>query len=204
MRASAASSGSKPRPLRRFDKTLPTGARNLPCTRHSGAGQGTFGRPAPWGYRPSTAPSRAASVPPSSSPSPAGTSPAWPTTIRRRTFGRCCCRFCLFTPQVVSITRQQLQTRNPNHPSAWHYARVALNALLEPPAAQVIQRAPAFKSLHQNKSSNLKAAALFWSGKRDSNSRPRPWQGRALPTELFPQCCYEHFPVWDYKGTSFF
>ena len=23
------------------------------------------------------------------------------------------------------------------------------------------------------------------SGKRDSNSRPRPWQGRALPTELF-------------------
>ena len=27
----------------------------------------------------------------------------------------------------------------------------------------------------------------FWSGKRDSNSRPRPWQGRALPTELFPQ-----------------
>ncbi len=26
----------------------------------------------------------------------------------------------------------------------------------------------------------------IWSGKRDSNSRPRPWQGRALPTELFP------------------
>ena len=25
-----------------------------------------------------------------------------------------------------------------------------------------------------------------WSGKRDSNSRPRPWQGRALPAELFP------------------
>ena len=28
---------------------------------------------------------------------------------------------------------------------------------------------------------------LFLSGKRGSNSRPRPWQGRALPTELFPQ-----------------
>ena len=27
---------------------------------------------------------------------------------------------------------------------------------------------------------------INWSGKRDSNSRPRPWQGRALPTELFP------------------
>lgn len=27
----------------------------------------------------------------------------------------------------------------------------------------------------------------FWSGKRGSNSRPQPWQGCALPTELFPQ-----------------
>ena len=26
----------------------------------------------------------------------------------------------------------------------------------------------------------------IWSGKRDSNSRPQPWQGCALPTELFP------------------
>jgi hypothetical protein len=26
------------------------------------------------------------------------------------------------------------------------------------------------------------------SGKRDSNPRPQPWQGCALPTELFPQC----------------
>ncbi len=27
---------------------------------------------------------------------------------------------------------------------------------------------------------------FMWSGKRDSNSRPQPWQGCALPTELFP------------------
>ena len=26
----------------------------------------------------------------------------------------------------------------------------------------------------------------IWSGKRGSNSRPQPWQGCALPTELFP------------------
>jgi hypothetical protein len=32
-----------------------------------------------------------------------------------------------------------------------------------------------------------------WSGKRDSNSRPRPWQGRALPTELFPRLGVAHF-----------
>ena len=28
---------------------------------------------------------------------------------------------------------------------------------------------------------------VFWSGKRDSNSRPQPWQGCALPAELFPR-----------------
>ena len=32
----------------------------------------------------------------------------------------------------------------------------------------------------------------IWSGKRDSNSRPRPWQGRALPTELFPRLGVAH------------
>ena len=26
----------------------------------------------------------------------------------------------------------------------------------------------------------------FWSGRRGSNSRPQPWQGCALPTELLP------------------
>ena len=29
--------------------------------------------------------------------------------------------------------------------------------------------------------------SINWSEKRDSNPRPRPWQGRALPTELFSQ-----------------
>ncbi|VXA56953.1 hypothetical protein ACI8B_300084 [Acinetobacter proteolyticus] len=28
------------------------------------------------------------------------------------------------------------------------------------------------------------------SGKGDSNSRPQPWQGYALPTELFPHAVY--------------
>ena len=33
------------------------------------------------------------------------------------------------------------------------------------------------------------------SGKRDSNSRPQPWQGCALPTELFPQVATVCFPI---------
>jgi hypothetical protein len=30
------------------------------------------------------------------------------------------------------------------------------------------------------------SALEYWSGKRDSNPRPRAWKARALPTELFP------------------
>ena len=30
----------------------------------------------------------------------------------------------------------------------------------------------------------------IWSGKGDSNSRPQPWQGYALPTELFPRSLF--------------
>src|ERR1700675_2188173 len=33
---------------------------------------------------------------------------------------------------------------------------------------------------------------LLKSGKRDSNPRPQPWQGCALPTELFPQAFPEN------------
>ena len=32
----------------------------------------------------------------------------------------------------------------------------------------------------------------IWSGKRVSNSRPQPWQGCALPTELFPHLSKPH------------
>jgi hypothetical protein len=34
------------------------------------------------------------------------------------------------------------------------------------------------------------------SGKRDSNPRPRPWQGRALPTELFPLISCEALQIY--------
>ncbi len=30
--------------------------------------------------------------------------------------------------------------------------------------------------------------SIQWSGRRGSNSRPQPWQGCALPTELLPHC----------------
>ena len=42
------------------------------------------------------------------------------------------------------------------------------------------------KSVHKKKAECIRLY-FFLSGKRDSNSRPQPWQGCALPTELFPQ-----------------
>ena len=41
--------------------------------------------------------------------------------------------------------------------------------------------------LLQKRSEPSKNLIRLESGKRDSNSRPQPWQGCALPTELFPQ-----------------
>src|SRR3989442_123537 len=34
------------------------------------------------------------------------------------------------------------------------------------------------------------------SGKRDSNPRPQPWQGCALPTELFPRAAQNLIAQW--------
>ncbi len=43
---------------------------------------------------------------------------------------------------------------------------------------------------------------LTWSGRRVSNSRPQPWQGCALPTELLPQGPASYRKA-DYRATSF-
>ena len=58
------------------------------------------------------------------------------------------------------------------------------------------------------KKSRKQSCSLPWSGKRDSNSRPRPWQGRALPTELLPHYVKDHLGAFlsesECKGTAFF
>ena len=39
----------------------------------------------------------------------------------------------------------------------------------------------------QKNTTTQRVVVFFWSGRRGSNSLPRPWQGRALPDELRPQ-----------------
>ena len=48
-----------------------------------------------------------------------------------------------------------------------------------------------FFSAQHKKKERLLISSLSWSGKRGSNSRPQPWQGCALPTELFPHTLSE-------------
>ena len=58
-----------------------------------------------------------------------------------------------------------------------------------PHRAQTLNGSQTPRYAHKQKGSPLKwTPFLEWSGKRDSNSRPQPWQGCALPTELFPHC----------------
>ena len=45
---------------------------------------------------------------------------------------------------------------------------------------------PQFRNITKRKKTAVSCLLRFVSGKRDSNSRPQPWQGCALPTELFP------------------
>jgi hypothetical protein len=46
------------------------------------------------------------------------------------------------------------------------------------------------------------SARAIWSGIRDSNSRPIPWQGIALPTELIPHDCFIQKPTkrWAFEN----
>ena len=59
------------------------------------------------------------------------------------------------------------------------------------PHSRSITRPQATDFAQQNRRSKKKNHPLggfsFWSGRRGSNSLPRPWQGRALPDELRPQ-----------------
>ena len=45
--------------------------------------------------------------------------------------------------------------------------------------------------MRKTKKESTDAFLFIWSGKRGSNSRPIPWQGIALPTELFPRKLFE-------------
>jgi hypothetical protein len=58
----------------------------------------------------------------------------------------------------------------------------ATQAIINRPRPESNRRKRLCRPLHDHSATQ----PCEWSGKRDSNSRPQPWQGCALPTELFP------------------
>src|SRR5437667_734634 len=58
---------------------------------------------------------------------------------------------------------------------------------LPPRRVVVALRSPRWRRLPQTQRESGRPPLRNWSGKRVSNSRPQPWQGCALPTELFPR-----------------
>ena len=97
-----------------------------------------------------------------------------------------------------------------SHPDGWDFlfwsGRRGSNSLPGiPRMAVAIRRSPASPQIkrasHRSRQRVLRCCGafqkrkshpdgwdfLFWSGRRGSNSLPRPWQGRALPDELRPQ-----------------
>ncbi|MCD6025663.1 MAG: hypothetical protein K0R08_182 [Solimicrobium sp.] len=65
------------------------------------------------------------------------------------------------------------------------------NLFATPPWSGIVSITTVFGIKRYNKKgSPPHASLLIWSGRRVSNSRPQPWQGCALPTELLPQNTY--------------
>ena len=78
---------------------------------------------------------------------------------------------------------------NPNErfwrPLCCHYIRETLFGGKQRSRTPSPLREPSFQgwSAHQRACITFR---IIWSGQRDSNSRHLPWQGSALPTELYP------------------
>ncbi len=65
------------------------------------------------------------------------------------------------------------------------FAAIGLGLTTWSPLASQCPMPPAPESKKPIAMDGLGAIWALWSGKRGSNSRPTPWQGIALPTELF-------------------
>ena len=70
-----------------------------------------------------------------------------------------------------------------------------LDLMRSAPVEAASSRLPA---TFQKENTILTDGVSFWSGRRGSNSLPRPWQGRALPDELRPQTA----PLLRHLGAS--
>ena len=92
-------------------------------------------------------------------------------------------------------TRLELASRHPTNGNG-HSREPCLTSYDFTRCAQV--EAASSRGCLQKKKAPSSQMVLFWSGRRGSNSLPRPWQGRALPDELRPQTA----PLLRHLGAS--
>ena len=88
--------------------------------------------------------------------------------------------FCYFARRDSPTTARPQQKPCRSSPAR---ARGKAKAHAEAPAEA--PTAPTATGGHKKKRQPFRLSS-FWSGKRGSDPRPQPWQGCALPTELFP------------------
>ena len=82
-------------------------------------------------------------------------------------------------PRDFQVSEMRFELTQPNG----HYPLKVACLPIPPPGQMVSLRAKRYNIIEGSN----------WSEKRDSNPRPRPWQGRALPTELFSHLSAELF-----------
>ncbi len=90
--------------------------------------------------------------------------------------------WCFFLERA---TRLELASRHPANGTA--IRRNPASPLNLTRFAQVEAVSSNLPAAFQKENTILTDGVSFWSGRRGSNSLPRPWQGRALPDELRPQ-----------------
>ena len=98
----------------------------------------------------------------------------------------------------------------------WSGLRDSPGALLRAPArTRAPQQSPGLllpwrvalfesRNIIEQKKQGKKPCFLYWSGLRDSNSLPPPWQGGALPDELNPQTIVLLYPAGAGLSSPFF
>ena len=98
----------------------------------------------------------------------------------------------------------------------WSGLRDSPGALLRAPArTRAPQQSPGLllswrialfesRNIVEQKKQGKKPCFLYWSGLRDSNSLPPPWQGGALPDELNPQTIVLLYPAGTGLSSPFF
>ncbi len=110
-------------------------------------------------------------------------------------------------PVEAAISSPPRHSKRKHHPDGWCFfwsGRRGSTRHRHPTNGRAIRRSPAgppdltrsapveaaissLPAAFQKENTILTDGVSFWSGRRGSNSLPRPWQGRALPDELRPQ-----------------